>query len=173
MPKETDSHQNVFSQKLRALEQRSRGLEQQAKQGWSNQGELLAEVATELQVSLEELRVAEEELRQQNDELIIAQQTIEAERQRYRDLFEFAPDGYLVTNATGTVKEANRATAILLGVSQRALIGKPLIIYLPQEIHMSFYNLLHRIHQGESVHDWETSILPRNQEPLPVSVNAV
>jgi PAS domain S-box-containing protein len=173
MRKETDSSPNVFAQKIRALEQRSRDLKQQAAQGWGEQGDLLLEVVTELQVSLEELRVAEEELRQQTEELVGMRQIVETERQRYRDLFEFAPDGYLVTDAKGTVKEANRAVAKLLGVSQRALIGKPLIIYLPQENHMSFYNLLQRIHQGESVRDWETSLLPRNRKLLPVSVNAV
>ncbi|HBY80229.1 MAG TPA: PAS domain-containing sensor histidine kinase, partial [Cyanobacteria bacterium UBA11148] len=50
----------------------------------------------------------EEEVRLQNEELIVARQAIEAERQRYRELFEFAPDGYLVTDIYGLIQEANR-----------------------------------------------------------------
>ena len=173
MPKETDSSREIFSQKLRALEQRHGDFRQQVAHDQGEQGELLAEIIAELQVSLEELRVAEEELRQKNDELIMAQQIVEEERQRYHDLFEFAPDSYLVTDTTGTVKEANRVGAKLLAVSQQALIGKPLIIYLAQESHLSFYNVLQRIRQGEDVHGWETTVLPRNRGPISVSVSAV
>ena len=172
MPKETDSSREIFSQKLRALEQRHGDFRQQVAHDQGEQGELLAEIVAELQVSLEELRVAEEELRQKNDELISAQHIIEIERQRYRDLFESAPDGYLVTDTKGTVKEANRAGAKLLGVAQHMLIGKPLVIYFVQESHPSFYNVLRRICQGESAHGWEASVLPRNGDPIPVSVNA-
>jgi len=42
---------------------------------------------------------------------------VEAERQRYQDLFEFAPDGYLVTDAQGMI-QANRAAAKLLNAKQ-------------------------------------------------------
>lgn len=63
--------------------------------------QLLSEVFKELHSALEELEVADRELRQQNQELCLAQAAVEAERQRYQDLFEFAPDGYLMTDAQG------------------------------------------------------------------------
>ena len=44
------------------------------------------------QTAVEELGVAEEELRQQNEELLAASGALEAERQRYHELFNFAPD---------------------------------------------------------------------------------
>ncbi|CAA9401470.1 hypothetical protein AVDCRST_MAG94-5938, partial [uncultured Leptolyngbya sp.] len=52
---------------------------------------------------------------------------MEAERQRYQELFEFAPDGYLVTDAQGKIQEANLAAARLLNIEQRFLVGKPLL----------------------------------------------
>src|ERR1051326_5121470 len=88
--------------------------------------ELQAVAFEQLQNALEELRVVEEELREQNDELAAAREAVEAERQRYQELFEFAPDGYLVTDARGIIREANRAVAALLNVPQRFLAGKPL-----------------------------------------------
>ena len=73
------------------------------------------ETSEALGVTMEEMRVAEEELRQQNEELEESRQEVEAERQRYQDLFDFAPDGYLVTDLSGMIREANRAAGELLG----------------------------------------------------------
>ncbi len=83
----------------------------------------------DLLLALEELRTAEEELRGQQEELLFAQTQLEAERERYRDLFENAPDAYIVTDSRGMIREANRATARLLGISHRYLQGKPLFHY--------------------------------------------
>ena len=58
---------------------------------------------------LEELRVADEELRVQNDELAASRDMIELERQKYHDLFNFAPDAYIVTDIKGMIREANVA----------------------------------------------------------------
>ncbi|MBI3949653.1 MAG: PAS domain-containing protein [Acidobacteria bacterium] len=79
-----------------------------------------------LQTALEELKVAEEELFEQNEELIAARQALETERQRYQDLFNFAPDGYLLTDMNGTIQEANRAVAHLFSVERHYLVSKPL-----------------------------------------------
>ena len=91
---------------------------------------LLQETFEELQATLEELHVAEEELRQQNEELESAQHALETERQRYQELFDCAPETYLVTDLHGIIREANTAAAALLGVSTRALRGKPLANYV-------------------------------------------
>ncbi|HJU64444.1 MAG TPA: hypothetical protein VJ596_02145, partial [Gemmatimonadaceae bacterium] len=55
----------------------------------------------DLQAAVERLQEAEEELRQQNLELESAREQLEYERQRYIELFEFAPDGYVVTDPAG------------------------------------------------------------------------
>src|SRR5262249_55522464 len=60
-------------------------------------------------VRVEELGVAEEKLKQKNEELILLAAELEAEHRRYQDLFEFAPDGYLVTDRHGKILEANLA----------------------------------------------------------------
>src|SRR5438552_15473537 len=69
----------------------------------------------ELRVTIEELHVAEEELRQQNEALTGANEALAGERERYRGLFDFAPDGYLVTDDEGVIREANLAAADQIG----------------------------------------------------------
>ena len=94
--------------------------------------DVLPSAFKELGIASEELQVALEELKQQNEQLVAAQTEIERQRQRYQDLFEFAPDGYLVTDAAGIIEEANCTAAKLLNVSQRFLVGKPLIIFVTE-----------------------------------------
>ena len=87
---------------------------------------LLPDAIAELNTAVEELRVAEEEMRAQNEELIRTRQRVEAERQRYQDLFEFAPDGYLLTTPDGKILESNQAASRLLNIAPRFLKNRPL-----------------------------------------------
>jgi len=100
--------------------------------------EVLPELLEDLHTALEELHVAEEEQYQQNETLAAARLTAEAERQRYQELFDFAPDGYLVTDPEGIIQEANRAAAALLGVPQPGLLDKPLTGFIAEEERQAF-----------------------------------
>lgn len=105
---------------------RAEGLHRRAEAPIEKRPGLLPDALEELTATVEELRVAEEEMRAQNEELLLAHGRIEAERHRYQDLFEFAPDGYLVTTPDGKVLEANRAASDLLGIAPRFLKGRGL-----------------------------------------------
>src|SRR4051812_42097315 len=67
----------------------------------------LREALESLQVHHEELSVAEEELRAQVEELTAMGLALESERARYMELFELAPDGYVVTDRSGVIQQAN------------------------------------------------------------------
>ena len=80
----------------------------------------------ELSSALEELKVAEEELVSQNEELAVAHQQAEYQRHRYRELFLSSPYGQILTDLRGSILEANRAAAEMLGTAVPNLPGKPL-----------------------------------------------
>src|SRR4051812_12862896 len=105
-----------FSHKLQAMYQRLTDLSQAESLG-------LDATMEELQASLEELRVADEELRQQNEQLAAAHLQVEMEQRRYQELFELAPDAYLVTDLAGIVTEANLSASRMLGIPPRFLAG--------------------------------------------------
>jgi PAS domain S-box-containing protein len=88
------------------------------------------QTAQQLELACEELHVAHEELTAQADELARTQGVLEQERQRYADLFEMAPDGYLLTDQMGVIREANRAATELLERTPEYLHGKPLVNYV-------------------------------------------
>ena len=118
-----------FVQQLEALQGRLDRLYQDA--NTSNvQSNLLPAAFKELGIASEELQVAIEELLSQAEESAAIGVKLEAERQHYKDLFEFLPNACLETDTKGKIIDANRAAAKLLNVSQRFLVGKPLDIFL-------------------------------------------
>lgn len=116
----------------------------------------------ELKLALEELQVTEEELRHQHEELLVARRAIEVERQRYHDLFEFAPDSYLVTDQNSVIREGNRAAATLFNLEQRFLIGKPLSTFVPEDQRRSFRSILNQLKTVDRVQEWELQLKARS-----------
>jgi PAS domain S-box-containing protein len=80
-----------------------------------------------------ELELRRAELEQQNEELRTTHQQLEAYRDRYIDLYDFAPLGYATLDEDGYVQEINLAGAKLLGAERDTLTGYPLIDYVSND----------------------------------------
>ena len=65
-----------------------------------------------------ELEVHQIELEMQNEELREAREAMEALLEKYTDLYDFAPVGYLTLDQQGVICEANLAGASLLGMAR-------------------------------------------------------
>lgn len=138
----------------------------------------VSERTAQLSQAYEELQVTEEEIRQQNEELRATRKSLEVERQRYQELFELAPDGYLVTNREGLIEEANRAACELLGVRRDFLVGKPLSVYVASDDRPALYRWMDRMAvagQDRGREEAEILLHPRDGDPVEaaVSVTAV
>jgi PAS domain S-box-containing protein len=75
---------------------------------------------------LHELQVHSEEITVQNEQLIKAQWELEQARDRYADLYDFAPIGYVSLDPEGTILEINLTGAALLGKQRRFLLNTPI-----------------------------------------------
>jgi len=79
---------------------------------------------------IHELEVHQIELEMQNEELGQSQEKLELSRNRYAELFDFAPVGYFSFDAGGAILEINLTAASLLGKSRRMLINKPFSAFI-------------------------------------------
>jgi PAS domain S-box-containing protein len=77
------------------------------------------EAKREMKMALEELDVMSEELQGQAALLL-------RENERYAEFFQYAPDAYLITDAGGSIREANQAALELLQAARDELVGQPL-----------------------------------------------
>ena len=123
----------------------------------------LVQLNQELSASLEEQAVLEEELRQQNEELLLANYKARLQQQRYENLFEFAPDAYLVTDANGIIQEANLAASNLFCLAQKYLIGKPIFTFILEPERKIFRT---QVKWEQRVENWECSMQPREGTPF-------
>lgn len=162
-----------FAQQIQEVRQRTEDLNQHVGESSSPQQDLLVQAFDAIQLALEELRVTQEELRVQNDELAAARGLVEQERQRYMDLFDFAPDGYLVTDTKGIILEANRAASHQLQVSKQFLQSKPLVNFIPQEERLAFRSQLQllQLRDKEGLHEWEICMLSREGNKFDCSLS--
>jgi signal transduction histidine kinase len=89
-----------------------------------------------------ELAVHQEELRAQNEKLVASMATLEEARDRYIELYDFAPNGYMTLDVRGLMREINLGAASLLGVERESLIGLPLLRYVGQAGRPAFLRYL-------------------------------
>ena len=164
-----DSH---FADQVRTAQARVAALRERARLAAGDETtDLLAEGLEELSVAFEELHVAQEELQVRTESLAESTAAAAAERDLYQDLFEFAPNGYVTTDGGGVVQKANRAAVALLACMPRALVGKPLTIFVWSGDRGPFLHWLAALHKGEPT--WERTIRfqPRGENSPPRTVD--
>lgn len=157
-----------LSQEIRGLERRLSELQQTS----SLESEDTLKIAfQELENSLAELCVTHEELLQQNQELQAALREAE-ERQRYQDLFDLAPDGYLVTDPGGTVQEVNRIALTWLNVPLEFLLDKPLRLFVAEPDRSVFDQHLSGLVKRQQSGELEVRLQRVGRPPFPAVLTA-
>ncbi len=79
---------------------------------------------------IHELQVHQVELAQQNDELPRAHRELVVARDRFINLFDFAPVAYLTLDRGGRIVEANLTAATEFGADRQAMLGRPFVQFV-------------------------------------------
>ena len=86
----------------------------------------------EVRRTLHELQVHQIELEMQNAELRLAQEALELSRNKYSELYDFAPVGYFTIDAHGLIEGVNLKGAHLLGIERGSLLKRPFISFIAE-----------------------------------------
>jgi PAS domain S-box-containing protein len=132
---------------------------------------VLKGVLEDLANAMEELRAAHAEVDAQREELDEACREGQREHRRYVELFEDAPDGYVVTDIHGVIEQANRAALALFDSGRDFVTGTPLALFVKEEDKTAYFQKLSGMNALEIVRDWELRFRPWRGEPFWASVN--
>jgi PAS domain S-box-containing protein len=119
---------------------------------------------------LYELRVHQVELEMQNEELRRTQVELQASRERYFDLYDLAPVGYLTLSDKGLILEANLTFARLLGVAKGLLANQPLTRFILREDQDIWYRFHKQSFETETVQACELRIRGVKDHPFWVQI---
>ena len=160
----------AFTQQVEAMSDRLANLYRGIQTSSSLPPTLLPSALKELGIASERLEVAAQMLHQQNQKLSLADQTVEAERQRYQTLLEFIPDACLLTDAVGMIQEANSAAAKLLKLPNSLLIDRSLTAFVTPETRQQFQTQLQQLQHRAWKQEWQVRLQPYEGAAFNVSV---
>jgi PAS domain S-box-containing protein len=131
---------------------RNRNLRQQAEARIdATFGEISSMTIDEIKSVMYELQVHQVELEMQNDELHASEQALAEAHNRYRDLYEFAPVGYLTLDSDRRIENANLTVASMLQMNRRDIIGKRFsALVLSEDRDVCHVHLQQALHGGEA-----------------------
>ena len=107
---------------------------------------------------LQDLRIHQIELEKQNRELMEVQQRLEVTRDRYADLYDFAPVGYLTLERSGRILEINLTGAAMLGDERANIIAKPFSARLTLNDSQLFLVYLNRVFNSTGTSNLVTEV---------------
>jgi len=123
----------------------------------------LSGISPEAAASLiHELRVHQVELEMQNEALLRVQLELAAERNKYSDLYDFAPVGYFTISDKGVILEANLTAAAMLGVERGILAGSSFHDYITTDDQDIFYKYRQQFSETEAPRSCDLRLVKRD-----------
>lgn len=122
---------------------------------------------------LHELKVHQVELEAQNQELREAHALLEESRNRYADLYDLAPVGYVTLNSKGLIQEINLPGATMLDIERSRLIGLPFNLYVTSDDKPRFREHLQRCQQEPDQGTTELHLQRKDGSILEVELHTV
>ncbi len=156
---------DLLKSRQRTVElEKSETLRKQAESALKGQTEDLQKLSTkDVQHLVHELQVHQIELEMQNEELRRTQSELEDSRNRYSNLYDFAPIGYFTFDKNGIIIEVNLTGANLLGVERSFLIKKPFSLYIDFSSRDVFYLHLKKVFRTNTRQTCEIKLEDKNK----------
>ncbi|MBT9476660.1 PAS domain S-box protein [Polaromonas sp.] len=121
---------------------------------------------------LHELQVYKIELEMQNEALREAQEEAELGLERYVELYDHAPVGYLTLSRTGIIDRANLAAAGLLGLERGKLIRRNFEFFVARQDVPAYRGLMERVYAGGAKETVALALAGQSQRFVRVEASA-
>jgi PAS domain S-box-containing protein len=115
---------------------------------------------------IHELEVHQIELEMQNEELLAAKEKAEQAEEKYTDLYNFAPSGYLSLTKVGEILHLNFAAARMLGKERSKLINYQFSLFLSKNTRPTFNQFLEKTFANKEKQTCEVIIETKNNSEL-------
>jgi PAS domain S-box-containing protein len=119
-----------------------------------------------------ELQVHQIELEMQNEELRASRAEVEALLERYTDLYDFAPVGYLTVGRDGVIRQINLTGARLLGQARSHLQERRLGLFVREPDRSDLSAFLEKAFASQENTVCEVTILHQGSSPLDILITA-
>jgi signal transduction histidine kinase len=120
-----------------------------------------------------ELELHQIELELQNAELCLARDEVDRALEQYRDLYDFAPVGYLTFDRDGAIRAANLTGASLLGIDRSRLVGRRFGQLVADAARPAFAGFLGAVFGAAAKVSCEVELRKVGKLPLCVQIEAV
>src|SRR5262249_7048838 len=107
------------------------------------------------------------------EQLRLAQAELEAERERYVQLFDFAPVGYLTLAKNGLILRANITSGGMLGVERSRLPRKPFLRFVFGPDKKKYYSWWPQVVHSHDSQSLELRLQPANGQIIYVHLKGV
>ncbi|MBI3849961.1 MAG: PAS domain S-box protein [Verrucomicrobia bacterium] len=128
---------------------------------------------TERERLLHDRQVRQIESEMRNHELREARQVLEVSRDRYADLYDFAPVGFVTFDDQGVIREINLTAAGMLGEERTRFVGVPFHRHVAREDQALFREHLAKLSSAEERVVTELHLTRKDGSALPVVMQSV
>jgi two-component system, cell cycle sensor histidine kinase and response regulator CckA len=122
---------------------------------------------------LHELEVHQIELEMQNEELQRTRVEVETALERYTELYDFAPVGYLTLDSGGGIREANMAGAGMLGTVRSTLTNRRFGLFVAPADRTVFDAFLKQVFSSKARERCEVALLIEGRPSFEVELEAI
>lgn len=120
-----------------------------------------------------ELQVHQIELEMQNEELILAKEKAEFVEQRYTELYDFAPSGYLTLSKEGVILELNFAAARMLGKERSYLVKTTFSKFISADTRTAFNLFFQKVFESEAKETCELILVSDDNSPIYMHIDGI
>ncbi|MGZ5621811.1 MAG: PAS domain S-box protein, partial [Methylobacter sp.] len=149
-------------------------LRRQAEQQLARQQSTESGIEVDAKKLLHELQVHQIELEMQNEQLLAARIEAEAALERYTELYDMAPIGYLTLGQDSTIHQINLKAAKQLGIFRSQLKHQRFSSFISTDSLPVFNNFLAGVFANRTTQSCELTLLPVDRSPtLSIYIEAI